>query len=320
MTRLILGLVIGVLMAPAAARAQSDEVIYYHTDAIGSVRMITDATGAVVGRYDYLPFGELWPTTPALPPDVRQYAGKERDAETGLDYFGARYYRGVSGRFTTVDPALDIQSALVNPQGWNRYSYALNNPLKFTDPDGRNVLLIGGGIGAAVYTAWTAYMNVQQGRPWYDNIGVEAGKGFVLGATLGLAAPALAAADLGAAAGSAAVAASSQVGAAREIAAAQLVGGRLAGEPGIGMSVTVRGLGTTGVDVLGAAGEYIGIGGPAKGLNPADFGRKLQILKAAAEQAGVKAQYGFQTGTPRWIIDFAKKRLGEKNVFEFELR
>lgn len=67
------------------------------------------------------------------------------------------------------------------------------------------MLLIGGGIGAAVYSAWTAYMNVQQGRPWYENIGVEAGKGFVLGATLGLAAPAMptSAAGLGSIAASA---------------------------------------------------------------------------------------------------------------------
>ena len=91
-------------------------MIYYHTDAIGSVRMTTDATGAVVARYDYAPFGEEWPQQPPTPnPDVRQYAGKERDAETGLDYL-ACYYRSSSGRFTTVDPALNIEAALTDPQ------------------------------------------------------------------------------------------------------------------------------------------------------------------------------------------------------------
>ena len=59
MRRLILGLAIGILLAPTVAHAQSDVVVYYHTDAIGSVRMISDATGAVVARYDYLPFGRL---------------------------------------------------------------------------------------------------------------------------------------------------------------------------------------------------------------------------------------------------------------------
>ena len=71
-----------IILAHATASAQNtDEVVYYHTDAIGSVRMITDATGAVIDRYDYLPFGERW-APPAQPaPDMRQFAGKERDAE-----------------------------------------------------------------------------------------------------------------------------------------------------------------------------------------------------------------------------------------------
>ena len=66
--------------------------------------------------------------------------GKERDAETGLDYFGARYFSGAQGRFTSPDwsadpdpvPYADFQ----NPQSLNLYSYVLNNPLKSTDPDG----------------------------------------------------------------------------------------------------------------------------------------------------------------------------------------
>ena len=183
------------LLVPGTARAQ-DEVVYYHTDAIGSVRMITDATGAVVARYDFLPFGELW--DPQSNPDTRQFAGKERDTETGLDYFGARYNRAQSGRFITIDPVLNIEAALSDPQRWNRYAYALNNPNRNTDPDGRDPRLLGGVIGTVVYTAWNAYSNVQQGHPWHLNIGVEASKGFVVGVTLGLAAPALAAAELGA--------------------------------------------------------------------------------------------------------------------------
>ena len=278
---LLLG-ALALITGTASAQSQ-DTVIYYHTDAIGSVRMITNETGQVVARYDYAPFGEPWPDVPPNP-DVRQFAGKERDPETKFNYFGARYYASQNGRFTTIDPMLDLEQALVDPQRWNRYTYVLNNPLKFTDPDGRDPRVIGGAIGALVYAGWNVYVNGQQGQPWYQNIGIEASKGFLVGVTLGLAAPALAGADLGAgaAAGSAALSASAQLGAAREIAVARLIGGRLAGDPGIGMSVTVKGLGTTGVDVLGAAGEYIGVGGPAKGLNPADFGRKLQILKAAA--------------------------------------
>jgi RHS repeat-associated protein len=120
------------LLGSSAARAQSQEtVIYYHTDAIGSVRMITDANGQVVARYDYLPFGEPW--SPSSNPDVRQFAGKERDPETGLNYFGARYYGSAQGRFTSPDV---VGPDLTNPQTFNRYTYALNNPLHYIDREG----------------------------------------------------------------------------------------------------------------------------------------------------------------------------------------
>jgi len=60
---------------------------------------------------------------------------KERDNETGLDYFGERYYASTMGRFTTVDP-LGASAKRVDPQTMNRYTYALNNPLRYVDPDG----------------------------------------------------------------------------------------------------------------------------------------------------------------------------------------
>lgn len=131
---------IGMLVAPAAAYAQ-EEVIYFHTDAIGSVRATTNASGAVQGRYDYLPFGELWPSVPPPPVEVRQFAGKERDkvGDHDLDYFGARYHFPVTGRFTTVDPVLNIEQALIDPQQWNRYAYARDNPFRHVDPDGRAI-------------------------------------------------------------------------------------------------------------------------------------------------------------------------------------
>jgi len=52
-------------------------------------------------------------------------------------YFGARYYRANLGRFSTVDPELRIQEALLDPQKWNRYAYVRNNPLRYVDPDGK---------------------------------------------------------------------------------------------------------------------------------------------------------------------------------------
>jgi len=125
-----------VLLTAQAATAQTDLVTYYHVDATGSVRMITDVNGQVMTRYDYLPFGQDWPDPPAVQ-DARRFAGKERDPATGFDYFGGRYYANGSGRFTTVDPILDVEQAQVDPQRWNRYAYVTNRPLRFTDPDGR---------------------------------------------------------------------------------------------------------------------------------------------------------------------------------------
>ncbi len=68
--------------------------------------------------------------------NVRQkFTGYERDSETGLDYAQARYFASAQGRFTSVDPLL-ASGVKVNPKTWNRYAYALNNPLRLTDPSG----------------------------------------------------------------------------------------------------------------------------------------------------------------------------------------
>jgi RHS repeat-associated protein len=114
---------------------------FYHLDAIGSVRMVTNAAGAVVKRNDYFAFGE---DIAAMTGDPRRFTGKELDPETALHYFGARYYRNLWGRFTSVDPVMDVKEAIRDPERWNRYGYARNGPLRFTDPDGRNPLAVAG--------------------------------------------------------------------------------------------------------------------------------------------------------------------------------
>jgi RHS repeat-associated protein len=71
---------------------------------------------------------------------VYKFTGKERDAESGNDYFGARYFASSMGRMLSPDP---IGGDLTDPQSLNKYAYALNNPLRFTDPTGMYVCKTG---------------------------------------------------------------------------------------------------------------------------------------------------------------------------------
>lgn len=120
-------------------------VSYLTTDALGSPRIITDGGGNVISRQDFMPFGEevaanvggrLTTQGYAGNDGVRQqFTGYERDVESGLDYAQNRYFASKHGRFTSVDP-LTASANMRNPQTFNRYSYALNSPYKFTDPLG----------------------------------------------------------------------------------------------------------------------------------------------------------------------------------------
>jgi RHS repeat-associated protein len=134
----------GRLAAEYGGTVDTNGTQYLTSDHLGSTRLVTSAVGGVVKRYDYLPFGEEIPAgigfrTTALgyAPDSfpLKFTGKERDAESNLDYFGARYFGAAQGRFTSADPLLASGRPDV-PQSWNRYAYGLNNPLRFIDPTG----------------------------------------------------------------------------------------------------------------------------------------------------------------------------------------
>lgn len=70
------------------------------------------------------------------------FTGKERDSETGLDFFGARYLSSAQGRFTSTDPKEFTKRTIENPQKWNKYAYTLNNPLALIDPDGKEEIKV----------------------------------------------------------------------------------------------------------------------------------------------------------------------------------
>ncbi len=133
----------------AYAASSAASIQWLVTDHLGTPRIVIDETGTLanIKRHDYLPFGEeLFAPTGgrsaalgyASGDGVRQqFTAQERDIETGLDYFNARYYASVQGRFTSPDVPLVDQSAS-DPQSWNLYSYVRNNPLGLTDPTGHS--------------------------------------------------------------------------------------------------------------------------------------------------------------------------------------
>ena len=142
----------GVLAAEydsAAVQPSTCGTCYLTADTLGSTRMITDETGTPRECHDYLPFGEeigrasaggCYATTTS---NTLKFTGKERDVETGLDWFSKRYFGSPEGRFTSPDPLIPFnlkkekfRAWIANPQHWNKYAYALNNPLIYTDPSG----------------------------------------------------------------------------------------------------------------------------------------------------------------------------------------
>ena len=135
---------------------------YLTADHLGSTRVVTDSNANLIARHDYLPFGEeigepYAGRTKRMGYDVfdstnQRFSSKERDAETGLDYFGARYYGSTMGRFLSPDEFMggpvDVfgggqappgplpYANISDPQSLNKYAYAFNNLLRFIDPDG----------------------------------------------------------------------------------------------------------------------------------------------------------------------------------------
>ena len=124
---------------------------YYHSDHLGSAQLITDNEGKEYERIEYTPYGEYWIEKRA--PEHRtlpfKFTGKERDEETGLYYYGARYLDPKTGRWLSADPALGEYMAgsnsgaggIYNQVNFNLYHYAGNNPIKYTDPDGKKLTL-----------------------------------------------------------------------------------------------------------------------------------------------------------------------------------
>lgn len=120
----------------------ADTSVYLHHDALGSVDTVTNGEGVVLERLSYTPFGSNrrsdWRHSNASSVlaslfTTRGYTGHERLVDVGLIHMNGRVYDPEIGRFLSADPHIQ---APYNSQSYNRYSYVLNNPMKYTDPSG----------------------------------------------------------------------------------------------------------------------------------------------------------------------------------------
>ncbi|MFC1398689.1 RHS repeat domain-containing protein [Acinetobacter lactucae] len=125
----------------------AEEITYYHNDISGSPLLATNASGNVLWKESYRPYGDKLTKSVASQNNKIGFHGKPFDDDTGLSYMQARYYDPILGRFTGMDP-VDYQED--NLHSFNRYAYANNNPYKYVDPDGNHplVYMLGVGLGA----------------------------------------------------------------------------------------------------------------------------------------------------------------------------
>jgi RHS repeat-associated protein len=135
------------------------------TDWLGTMRATTDAYGVAQGTCTGLPYGDGVTCSGDIP-DNHHFTGKERDAESGNDYFGARYYASSMGRWMSPDkPFADQHTS--NPQSWNLYEYGRNNPLKNVDLNGFKVLQ------AVLAEAVSKINSLQGGTLYIDFAGIQ---------------------------------------------------------------------------------------------------------------------------------------------------
>ena len=163
-----------------ARRDNGAAVFYYFSNHLGSASVITNSAGSVVEESDYYSFGGERAVV-NNDPNPYKFTGKERDTESGLDYFIARYYSSAYGRFLSPDEftggPVDAYSAndplppgplpyadITNPQSLNKYTYTFNNPLNYTDPDGHSpkIAVIVFKAAQAVYKGQSAYTAVSE--------------------------------------------------------------------------------------------------------------------------------------------------------------
>jgi RHS repeat-associated protein len=133
------------LLAVSPITAGQAERHWYLQDVLRSTVNVVKADGTLQNTYRYDPWGEVTDQNSVLE-NRRRFTGQYADAETGLQYFGARYYSGRQGRFISQDP---YQGDDGDPASLNRFGYAHANPTGFIDEDGHSATVVGGLLGFA---------------------------------------------------------------------------------------------------------------------------------------------------------------------------
>ena len=126
------------MITSTAGRIPTPLKYYFHSDHLGSSSLITDATGGIVQHLEYIPFGEVFIDERAATSTWStpyKFNAKELDEETGLYYYGARYYDPRSSVWISKDPLAEKYPNV------GSYVYCVNNPVKFIDPDGNQYIL-----------------------------------------------------------------------------------------------------------------------------------------------------------------------------------
>ncbi|MGH7830827.1 MAG: RHS repeat-associated core domain-containing protein, partial [Candidatus Binatia bacterium] len=103
--------------------------LFYHNDHLGGVNVITNASGLFAQLIEYDPWGKV-SRSEGSGDSLRRFNGKIQDPETGLLYYGGRYYDPELARWISPDPFIPEPA---DPQALNRYSYVLNNPVNYID-------------------------------------------------------------------------------------------------------------------------------------------------------------------------------------------
>jgi len=144
------------------AMTRGGQSYFYHTDHLGSVRLLTDAAGAVANAYDYDAFGNLEAASFETVANPYAFTARERDAESGLMFYRARYYDPNIGRFISEDP-MGFEA-----EDLNLYRYVFNIPVMGVDPTGENF------IGDAFLRIKTAVTSLKEARALGSVVGTAA--------------------------------------------------------------------------------------------------------------------------------------------------